>query len=367
LSFFDEGDEPRRSPRPRRPAGGSVTVDPATLRMRQTVLVAGALVFVILIGLGIRGCVNSATKRSLREYNRDVASLVEQSDSQVGRPFFDQLAGGRGAGDSLDLETQVNQLRVLSEDQVRDAKRLDVPEQMGPAQQGLLLVLEMRRDAMRKIAAKLPTAQGTGQSADEAVVQITGQMQLFYASDLVFKYRVRPYIEAALKEADVEGQTVADTNFFPYRPDQALNVANVASRLGATLSASRRGGPVAPGSHGHGLTSVSVAGQDLSPDTANRLPAGAGLTFTATFQNQGENDEAGVVVKVSIEGAGAPVTAQATVPRTGQGEDASVDIPLRQAPPIGTPVTIKVTVEPVPGEQKADNNTLSYPALFTRG
>jgi hypothetical protein len=335
--------------------------------MRQTVAVAGLLLFVILFGLGIRGCLNSAKKRSLREYNRDVASLVEESDNQVGDEFFKTLSGGRRAGDSLNLETQVNQLRVVSEDQVKRAKRLDVPEEMGPAQQALVLVLEMRRDAMRKIAAKLPTAQATGQSADEAVVQITGQMQLFYASDLLFKYRVRPYIEAALKDADVEGQTVADTNFFPYSPGSALSPANVASRLGATLSAARRGGPVAPGSHGHGLTSVSVAGTDLNPDDANRIQAGASLNFTATFQNQGDNDEAGVVVKLSIEGAGAPVTAQATVPQTSQGSEASVDIPLRQAPPIGTPVTIKVTVEPVPGEQMTDNNTQSYPALFTRG
>jgi hypothetical protein len=342
-------------------------VDPATLRTRQTIAVAGLLLFVILLGLGIRGCLNSANKRSLREYNRDVASLVEESDNQVGKPFFERLAGGRAGGDSLNMETQVNQLRVVAEDQVKRAERLDVPTEMRPAHQALLLVLEMRRDAMRKIAAKLPTAQATGQSADEAITQITGQMQLFYASDLLFKWRARPYIEAALKDADVEGQTVADTNFFPYSPATALDPAKVASRLGATLSAGRRGGPVAPGTHGHALTSVSVNGEELSTDTANRLTASSNLAFTVNLQNQGENDEAGVVAKVSIEGAGAPVTAQATVPQTSAGTDQTVDVPLRQAPPIGTPVTIKVTIEPVPGEQKTDNNTQSYPALFSRG
>ena len=366
MSFFDEGDERRRSPRPRRPAGGSVTVDPATLRTRQTVAVVGLLLFVVLLGLGIRGCLNSAKQRSLREYNRTVASLVEESDSQVGREFFRTLSGGR-AGDSLNLETQVNQLRVVSEDQVRRAERLDVPDEMRPAQQALVLVLEMRRDAMRKIAAKLPTARATGQSADDAVVQITGQMQLFYASDLLFKWRVRPSLAAARRAAAVAGQAVAAPTVGPDAPASALTPATVASRLGATLSASRRGGPVAPGSHGHGLSSVSVAGTQLSTDSANRIQAGSNLTFTVTFQNQGENDEAGVVAKLSIEGAGAPVTAQATVPQTRRGEEASVDIPLRQAPPIGTPVTIRVTIEPVPGEQMTDNNTESYPALFTRG
>ena len=58
-----------------------------------------------------------------------------------------------------------------------------------------------------------------------------------------------------------------------------------------------------------------------------------------------------MVVKVSIEGSGRPVTAQATVPQTSQGNEASVDVPLTQAPPIGAPVQVTVTVEPVPGEE----------------
>jgi hypothetical protein len=261
----------------------------------------------------------------------------------------------------------VNGLRVESEDLVKRAKRLDVPNEMRPAQAPLVLVLEMRRDALEKIASKLPTAQASGATAEEAIIQITGQMQLFYASDIVYKYRVRPAMEQALSNADVEGASVPDTNFFPYAPGEALDPSKVGGRLGATLSAARRGGPVAPGSHGHGITSVSVNGQDLTSDEANRITAGSNLTFTVKFQNQGENDEAGVVVKLSIEGAGSPVTAQATVPQTTKQSEGSVDVPLRQAPPIGTPVTIKVAIDPVPGEKVVDNNTQSYPALFSRG
>jgi len=43
-----------------------------------------------------------------------------------------------------------------------------------------------------------------------------------------------------------------------------------------------------------------------------------------------------------------------------------VSIPLAQAPPIGTPVTIEVSVARVPGEEKVDNNRQSYTAIFTR-
>lgn len=364
MSFFEEDDEPRRRPRPRRPTGG-VPVDPQTLRMRQGVLVGVGLLVVILLALGVRGCLTSAEKRGLRDYTESVSELMQRSDRETVAPFFEQLAGGGASGQPLDLEAQVNQQSEVSQQVVTEARGLEPPDEMRGAHSALLLALEMRRDALGRIAAKLPTAQATGGAADEAIIQITGQIQLFYASQILYKWRVRPLMEQALADSDVEDASVPETNAFS--TIEWLQADQVARRLGSTLSASRRGGPVAPGTHGHGLTSVTVAGTTLDPDTANRIAAGSNLAFTVKFQNQGENDETGVVVRVSIEGAGQPVTAQATVPQTSQGSEASVDVPLTDAPPIGRPVEIKVTVEGVPGEEMTDNNEQSFPALFTQG
>jgi hypothetical protein len=77
LSFF-EGDEPRR-PRPRRPAGGLAAAappDPQTARIRQGVAAGVILLVVILLVVGIRGCLSSQKKRSLREYNRAALQRV---------------------------------------------------------------------------------------------------------------------------------------------------------------------------------------------------------------------------------------------------------------------------------------------------
>ena len=105
----------------------------------------------------------------------------------------------------------------------------------------------------------------------------------------------------------------------------------------------------------------------LQPQPAvNRIPAGSDTTFLVTFQNQGASDETNVKVTVRISGAGTPIVVNKTVPQTVAGANAEVEIPLGQSPPIGTPVTIKVTVNKVPGEQKTDNNTADYTALFTR-
>ena len=60
--------------------------DPQTARIRQGVAAGVILLVLILLVVGVRGCLNSAKKRSLRDYNRDVSSLVQESDDQeIGR------------------------------------------------------------------------------------------------------------------------------------------------------------------------------------------------------------------------------------------------------------------------------------------
>jgi hypothetical protein len=366
VSFFDEGDEPRR-PRPRRPAGGAVsTPDPQTARIRQGVAAGVVLLVVILLVVGIRGCMDSAKKRSLRDYNAQVASLVQESDDQVAKPFFEALSGrGAATGDTVNLATQVNQLKIVAEEQVSRARKLDTPDEMRPAQGSLLLVLEFRRDGLRRIAEKIPTAQSSGTAAETAVRQITGQMQVFLASDVIYSQRVVPYIKKALDDAGVTGQTIVKSQFLP--TIDWLSETTVAERLGAAAPAgSRPKGPPAPGTHGHGLTTVSVGGTELSTSQANRIPASPNLTFTVNFENQGSNDEQSVTVKLEITGAGRPITAQAVVPRTSAGSSATAEIPLRTQPPVGQPVQIKVTVADVPGEADSTNNTATYSAIFTR-
>jgi hypothetical protein len=339
--------------------------DQQTARVRQGVAAGVILLVVILLVVGIRGCLNSAKKRSLREYNDNVRSLVQESDDQVGKPFFEALSGGAAAsGDTANLETQVNQLRIVGEELVSRARKLDVPDEMKPAQTYFVLVLELRRDGLRKIAQKLPTAQATGGASQTAIVQITGQMQQFLASDVVYSQRVIPLVKKALDDNGLKGQTISSSQFLP--SISWLDANEVAKRLGGSVSPNRPNGPVAPGTHGHALSSTSVNGTDLSTSSANRIKAAPNLTFTVNFANQGENDEHDVVVKVSIEGAGTPIVGQTTVPTTSAGSSATAEVPIRGTPPIGKPVTINVVVQPVPGEKQTDNNKASYPAIFTQ-
>ena len=379
MSFFDEGDEPRgggrtaTAPRPRRglpprPSGGRGGPDNQLL-VRRGIAIGAVVLVLILLVVGIRGCLASRKDDALKDYNREVAVLVQESDNSVGKPLFEVLSSRNNAANPLDLQAQVNELKVEADRQYKRAKDLDVPGDMKGAQQNFLLTLDLRRDGVAEIAKRLPTALGNA-GAPAAVNQITGQMQAFVASDVIYSQEVVPRIKDALDKNEIGGQTIAQSRFLP-TPLEWLDAQKVADKLGAaaggSAGATTPAGKPAPGTHGHGLTSVAVGEQTLEEGTANRITASAALAFNVTFQNQGENDERNVRVRVTIEGAGRPISVEKIVPDTTAGEEATANIPLGQSPPIGTPVTIKVQVAAVPGEESAENNAAEYPAIFTRG
>ena len=42
-----------------------------------------------------------------------------------------------------------------------------------------------------------------------------------------------------------------------------------------------------------------------------------------------------------------------------------ISVPLADTPPTGEPVDIKVSIAPVPGEKKTDNNKATFAAIFS--
>ena len=382
MSFFDEGDQPTRvtsrpsrpsrGPRPRpgaargggggsrTPRGAAAAPDRQTLMVRRAVAAGAVVIVLILLVLGIKGCVDNQQESALKDYNRDASAVITDSDREVARPFFNLLNNAQRQSDQLTV--QVNQLRLAAEEDARRARDFDTPSDMRSAQVNLELVLDMRADALRKIGGDLPAALGRGQPSEQAIGRIAAQMQQFLASDVVYKQRVAPLIKQTLDDNNIQGQTIADSRFLA--DVSWLAPETVADKLGRTAT----GGPatVAPGLHGHGLTSVSVGDTTLQPSpTVNRVSAAGNLTFTVNFANQGDNDERDVRVIVTVRGAGKPITARKTVPQTTSKTDVTAEIPLGQRPPLGQATTVDVTIARVPGETNTDNNSQSYTVIFT--
>jgi hypothetical protein len=332
--------------------------------IRQLVLFGGFILILALLIFIIDGCRDSARESALKDYNRDVGTIVRDSDSQVGRPFFDLLRNPSQG----DLSTLIAGYRGQAESQYQQAKRIDTPDEMTGAQRSFLIAMEMRRDGLQSIADRIRTALSSdAEAADAAIQEIAGAMQLFLSSDVIYASRVYPLIETTLREADVGAQQLQETQFMAGR--EWIDPAVVADALGQQLSSGGDGAAgrePAPGLHGTGIDSVQVGEQTLEPDGPNRIAYGADTEFTVNFTNQGEHDEVDIVVVLRIDGGPEPLRVQKSVASVPAGTAAAATLGLDKPPPLDTPVTITVQVKPVPGEEKKDNNTSEYDAAFFR-
>jgi hypothetical protein len=368
LSFFDD-DEPRTTrTRPRRPAPATLgpASDPQQLLVRRLVAAGIGLLIIVLLVLGINGCLNSRHEQALKDYNRDVASIVQDANSNC-KAFYDTLTSGGSS--STDVQSQVNQLRVAAVGLTKRASSLSAPGDMKPAHRTFLLSLGLVQEAMGKVAEKLPAALSTdAATAEPAVNGIAGEMQAFLAGDVVYNRRTAALIKQVLDDKQIGGQTIQKSEFLQNLG--WLQPSTVARRINADAARGAGDGGTtepAPGLHGHGLLSVAVGDVTLQPrPAANRIPVGSNVTFNLKFANQGDNAETNVKLRIRIRGAGKTITAQKTVDQTLPKSETNVAIPLGQPPPIGQAVTITVEVLPVPGEKNTTNNSQDYSALFTR-
>ncbi len=370
MSFFDEDDEPRsRPPRPRRAAGGDVSADTQTIRIRQAAAAIGLIVILLLLVFVVRSCQSSAKENALKDYNREVSTIGGESASQIGAEFF-RLLGEGGSDSPADLQSAISSFKTQADQQLSQAEGLSVPDEMRNAQLSLLNTLEWRRDGLEFISGRVRTALGdSGEEADQAIEQIAGQMQVFLASDVSYETRVRPSIKAALDDKEIGGQDIAPSVFLPsidwLQPDV------VASQLGQQLSAGSgrdKNEPTGPGLHGTNLESVSYGDTTLQPGASNQLTYSPDSTFSVKFTNGGDNDEFDVKVTVRIQGgSGDPITLTDTIDQIAPKASATANLALEESPPLGSAVTIRVNVAKVPGEERTDNNEAEYQALFAEG
>jgi hypothetical protein len=326
------------------------------------VAVGALIVVLILIVVGVHSCQVSQANNDLRDYAVSVASLMRQSNHE-GATLFGLLAQSQGSGTSSNLQSSVDEARLTASNQLAKARGLSAPGQLQAAQQDLVQALQMRADGIAAIARNLPSAL-QAQTAASAVNSIAANMALFYGSDALYKDYSLPLIVSALRRSGIpvggaSGEPVETGQFLP--DIHWLSPAFVATELKAPATPTAPGGKIAPGSHGSKLDSVSVGGVTLQSSSANDVPVQPAPTFTLSFINSGQNKEVNVGCKVSVDGAG--ITGTGTVAQTSPGQTYSCKATLGSSPPAGA-YTVTATVEPVPGEKNASNNTLKFPVTF---
>jgi hypothetical protein len=379
LSFFDEADDPeptasteprpsRRTPRrgpgrsggsSRRPPGGQHQQDVQT---RRLIAVGVIVVIVIAMALLIHGCQVSQTNNSLKNYNASVSTLISASDSN-GSKMFRALGSGELNTNLTKLQNDLTSYSSTAGTQLSHAQSLSAPGQMANAQSALVQVMQLRSQAMSKIAGEIQAAANKDTSKD-AVDNIAVATSMLYGSDVNYKTFVTPDIAKALNGAGIPigtaegeqqinpGQIVTNLSW--------LDSSFISTTIGAQISTSQANSANNAGSgpHGHELNYVSVNGTELSTTSTNTLPASSTpTTFTLNLTNSGDYKEYYVGCKVTVNGLSD--TGTATIPVTTPGQATTCSVKLASALPAGT-YQVTAEVDPVAHETNTTNNSQTY-------
>jgi CARDB len=321
--------------------------------MRRRLLALGAaLVVLILIVLGVKGCLDARARSALSDYAGDVSQITTET-AQTSKDFFNKLEDP-GNLSVTEFTSEVNADRSAMVNYASRVDGLSAPGGMSSAQKSLELVYELRSAAMESIAEKMPTALAEAGAA-KATAAIARQMQKLLAADVIYETVTRPEIDGKLADEGIEGDDVPKSTFLP-GGTKWLDEGEVKTALGGVNGSS--GGTASPGVHGLGLLGVRVNEAELNPEVPTSVAVEGTPEVEVEVQNQGESTENGVTVVV-IAG-GKETTQEISVLEAGATETAVV--PLTPAPTGET--MLEVEVEPVAGEQVTTNNEATYAVNF---
>jgi hypothetical protein len=374
FDFFDEPetreDQPRRrAPRrsgegggpPRRPMRPPAGFTPL---LRLAGLIAFAILIVVLLVLWVQSCQGASKRNAYRSY-MDKVTAIGQSSEQTGKEFNDLLT--TPSLKEADLESKLTSFAQQEQQNEAQAKTLTPPGPLRVAHSHLIEALQLRVSGLRGLADAFRTT--AGEKADQAATAgqlLTTQAERLVASDVVWDdLFTAPAIDVLRKEG-IGGVAVPRSHFLS-NPD--LISLSSSTRIWQRLRGATTGGTPG-GLHGTQLISVKALpqGQTLSPSpTENTVTASTDLAFQVTVQDSGDSQEVSIPVTLTIQRSPQNIVKKATIDLINPGESKTVVFRNLGQPPFGVKTTIKVDVQPVPGEKNTGNNSAEYPVVFSLG
>jgi hypothetical protein len=374
FDFFDEPETeeatervrgPRRPPpggprRPIRPPAGVIPM------LRLAGLIAFLILAAVLLVVFVRGCASSSKHDRYDNYMTDVRGISQRSES-IGKELNSTLTS-TGIKETA-IEEKIRGLAAQQQQDVAQARDLDAPGPLRIEHDHLIETLQLRASGLSRLAdAFRQTA--TAKSATASGALLADQMRLLTASDVNWDFYFR---EPTVRELQQQGISdiggVPDSNIVP-NPDLASTAAM--TDIWRRIHGAATGG-TPTGSHGSALVSVTALpdGKRLVPGASaseNEITASTDLAFQVAVQNSGEFQEFNVGVTLTIQRSPKPIVLRKKIPVINSGETKTVtftDIDIQNL--FGLPTTLKVDVQPVPGEKRTSNNSAEYRVIFSLG
>lgn len=346
---------PRRSDRPPlRPGGGLAPL------LRLVGLVASAILIVVLLVLWVQSCQEDQRRNAYRDYITDVSAVARESE-RIGRRLNDVLT--TQAIQPAELDTQLAGLVDQQGIAIEQAAGLDPPGPLRAAHESLIRALEFRERGLDGLAAAFVRTRGTD-DAPAAGALLVSQAQRLVASDVIWDDLFKEPAIAELRDQDVSGVEVPDSNFVQ-TPDLASTrtIVPIWQRINGVPAA----GGTGAGLHGNGIGSVTVlpANTQLSASAENAIVASTDLAFRVAVENTGDNQEVDVEVTLTIQQTPTPVTKTQTIDLINPGETKNVVFRNFPSLDFGEPRTLRIDVAPVPEEENTTNNSAEYRVIFS--
>jgi len=374
FDFFDEPETeeaakrvrtPRRPPprgprRPVRPPAGLIPM------LRLAGLIAFLILAVVLFVVLARGCASSSKHDKYDNYIGDVRGIAGRS-AQIGKQLNSTLAA-TGIKES-ELEAKIKGYAAQEQQEVAQARDLDPPGPLRVEHDHLIEVLGLRASGLSRLAdAFRQTA--TAKDATTAGRLIADQARLLVASDVFWDFYFKEPTQRELERQDIRDiGGVPDSTVFP-NPDLASTQAmmTVWQRVHGAAT-----GGTAAGKHGSALGAVKALpdGKTLTAGASasdNEITASTDLAFQVTVEDSGDFQEFNVPVTLTIQKSGKPIVKKKTIQVINAGETRTVTFTnIDIGDLFGLPTTIKVEIEPVPGETTTSNNSAEYKVIFSLG
>ncbi|HET9509343.1 MAG TPA: hypothetical protein VFO81_15475 [Gaiellaceae bacterium] len=340
---------------------GSRTGPPRNLTplLRLIGLVALAILVVVLLVVWVEGCTADAKRERNSAYLADIGAIGNAS-ARLGQQLSTLLT--TPGLNQEDLDAKLGGYVQTAENQVQRAQDLNPPGPMVIPNAGAVEALQYRANGLRGLqTAFKETVDETDASA--AGELLLSQTQRLLASDIIWTDSFQEPAEVVLADEGIEGLDVPSSEFIT--ADDFVNQSDLAAIWRRVQGASTGGTP--GGLHGNQIASVKAlpSGQLLSTTTETTIQVTDELAFEVGVTDSGEHQEVRVKVTLTIPKQPDPIVLTETIPIIDPGETKTVRFRVGALVPFGEQTTVKVDVDPVPGETNTSNNTAEYPVIFT--
>jgi len=337
--------------------------------LRLAGLIAFVILAAVLLVIGIRGCATSGKHAKYEGYLRDVRAIAGRSD-QIGKDLNTALSA-TGIKES-DLESKISSLSAQEQQEVAQALQIKPPGPLQVEHDHLIEVLKLRASGLSRLAdAFRQTATAPSRASATSGRLIADQARLLVASDVNWDFYFKEPTRLELQHQNISDiGSVPDSSIIP-NPELASTQAM--TQVWLRVHGAATGGSTPAGNHGSALVSVTALpdGKKLSPSgtaSDNQITASTDLAFRVVVTDSGAFQEFNVGVTLTIQKSPKPIVKRLKIPVINAGETKTVtftNIDINGL--FGLPTTLKVDVEPVPGEKTTTNNSAEYKVIFSLG